>query len=459
MVDFADLRNKNIAILWFGREGKSTLKFLMDQKIHFSNITILDAKDDLDNPDAIHAITWSKYLQDLDKYDIIFKSSGVPITTELVHVKEKIVTQVQLFFDNYPGKVIAVTASKGKSTIVSLIYALLKNAGYNVKLVGNIGVPILDEIDICPPFKTDGDPEFCPVRENDFVVIELSSYMLHDLRKKNFISILGTIFPEHLDRHGSFDNYVGAKLNILKGSEINIVNHETLQRFDLDKAYTNLIPYDQGSAYARMDGHFTLGDKMIFSVDDRKIPGDHNLENITAVVALADTLKIPMEILHTTVREFQWLPHRLQEVGEYGGIRWIDDAISTTPESTIEALKTYGDQIDTIFLGWTDRGYQFDELAKYIHQSKIRNIVIFPDSWERILESLQRSNVLSSTKEDPTLPHLIQTSSMQEAVQFAYEHTEKWKICLLSTASPSYSLWKDFEEKGDLFQKYIKEIT
>jgi UDP-N-acetylmuramoylalanine--D-glutamate ligase len=181
----------------------------MDQHVDFKNITILDANEDLDSPEHIKAITGQEHTRNIDQYDIIFKSSGIPVSEELIPYQDKIVTQVQLFFDNYHGKVIAVTASKGKSTIVSLIYSLLNNAGYRTKLVGNIGTPVFDEIDF--------------TSEEDFVVIELSSYMLQSLRKKNYISILGTIFPEHLDRHGSFDKYVDAKLNILNDSEINIV--------------------------------------------------------------------------------------------------------------------------------------------------------------------------------------------------------------------------------------------
>jgi UDP-N-acetylmuramoylalanine--D-glutamate ligase len=181
----------------------------MDHHVDFKNITILDANQDLDSHERVKTVTGQEYTRDLDQYDIIFKSSGIPISEELIPHQEKILTQVQVFFDNYPGKVIAVTASKGKSTIVSLVYALLKNAGYRTKLVGNIGTPVFDEVDF--------------TSEADFIVIELSSYMLQNLRKKNYISILGTIFPEHLDRHGSFDKYVDAKLNILKDSEINIV--------------------------------------------------------------------------------------------------------------------------------------------------------------------------------------------------------------------------------------------
>jgi UDP-N-acetylmuramoylalanine--D-glutamate ligase len=128
-------------------------------------------------------------------------------------VVAKVITQVQFFFDHYQGKVIAITASKGKTTMTSLAYELVKNAGYQVKVVGNIGKPIFDEIDFDVVY--------------DYVVIELSSYMLQTLKKQNFISLLGAIFPDHLDWHGGMEEYVKAKLSILEGSEVNIVFSST----------------------------------------------------------------------------------------------------------------------------------------------------------------------------------------------------------------------------------------
>jgi UDP-N-acetylmuramoylalanine--D-glutamate ligase len=150
----------------------------------------------------------------LQAYDVIFKTSGIPYLPALQAVADKLITQAQFFFDHYRGNVIAITASKGKTTMSSLAYALLHNAGKRVKLVGNIGVPIFDEIDFSTLY--------------DYVVIELSSYMLQTLKKQNFISLLGSLFPEHLDRHGSKEAYEQSKLRILQGSDINIVFNSTL---------------------------------------------------------------------------------------------------------------------------------------------------------------------------------------------------------------------------------------
>jgi len=136
---------------------------------------------------------------------------------------------------------------------------------------------------------------------------------------------------------------------------------------------------------------------------------------------------------------------------------WIDDAISTTPESTIQAIQTFGDKIDTIFLWWTDRGYVFDDLIKSIRKYGIRNVVLFPDSGKRIAEAIKDGDM--PTGKDVVRVKIFQTSDMKEAVKFAYKYTKNGKICLLSTASPSYTLRKNFEEKGHLFQQYIKELA
>ncbi|MFZ2150636.1 MAG: UDP-N-acetylmuramoyl-L-alanine--D-glutamate ligase [Candidatus Absconditicoccaceae bacterium] len=432
----SDLSDKKIAILGFGLEGKSSLNFLLKNNINPSNITILDWNK-LDNiPQSIKSINGKDYLKDISEYDIILKTAGssIYLNKELIPVKSKIITQMQLFFDNYKGKIIGVTASKGKSTISTLLYQVIKDAGKNVKFVGNIGIPVLDEID----FK----------QEYDYVVCEISSYMLEFLNKTNYISILGSIFPEHLDWHNGFENYLNAKLNILDGSQLNIVFQNTLDTYDgIQKQYQNIISYGKNGTYSWEKGFFTKDGSLLFSTKDIKLLGDHNLENICAILTTIDQLGIDIKTAKQTINNFTGLPHRLEFVGTYDSIDFYDDAISTTPESTIQAIKTLNKRIDTIFLGGTDRGYNFDGLANHINQSNIRNIVLFSPSGKKIKESLQNNNDIN----------FYETNDMLLAVDFAFQNTLKGKICLLSTASPSYSIRKNFEEKGNLFKKHINE--
>ena len=431
-MDTKQFEGKNIAILGFWLEGKSTLNFLLNNNFAFNKLSVLDMKAQpwLETM-GIALETGEHYLEHLDQFDVIFKSAGVPYSPELLRYQDKILTQMQFFFGNYQGKVIAITGSKGKSTMTSLIFSLLKNAGYRVKLFGNIGNPVLEEIDFAD--------------DSDFVICELSSYMLERLEKQNYISVLGNIFPEHMDWHWGFEKYVKAKLNILKGSEFNIVLQKTVEEYGLATAYENIETYWIWGKTSWANGYFIHEMQELFPTEDKLLLGEHNTQNIAAAIAVALKIGVSMEVIHDTIKNFTGLPHRLQFVGEFQGIYFYDDAISTTPESTLEALKTFWKRIGTLFLGGTDRGYDFRLLMGKVQEYWIQNLVFFPPSGEKM------ARLLPDFK-----GKVLHTDDMQAAVAFAFQYTEPGKICLLSTASPSYSIWKNFEEKGDLFQKAIK---
>jgi len=425
---------KKIAILWFGREGISTLAFLRKNEIPDINITILDEKQVQVENFWWHIFTGKKVFSRLWEYDIIFKSPGISsFLPEIRKNADKITSQTKFFYENYRGKIISVTQTKGKSTTATLTYELLKNAGYHVLLAGNIGKPILDEIDFQNPY--------------DFIVYELSSYMLHDLwdSHKSFISVLGNIYNDHIDRHENFENYMNAKKSILRNAQNILLGIPVIQYIDLEK-YDNIRIFWGGE---KCD---ISHNEKAFCIDGRNIPaspkliGKHNWDNMCGVLWVAQILGIPEEIFQKTVENLAPLAHRMQNIGIFQGITFIDDAISTTPESTIAALETFPD-VETIFLGGSDRGYDFSELCEKIDISNIKNIVFFPENGEVIQKGLTKKY------------HILETDDMQKAVEFAFRYTKKEKICLLSTASPSYSVWKNFEEKGNLFQKYVKEYT
>ena len=424
-MDTARFAGKKIAILGFGLEGKSTLNFLLEHNFAFESLTVLDMNPTSVSTPGIVVHSGQDYLAHLDEFDVIFKSAGVPYSPELLAQKDKILTQMQFFFQNYKGKVIAITASKGKSTMSALVYSMLKDAGFNTKLVGNIGNPVLEEIDF--------DQEY------DFVVAEMSSFMLEDLHPHTYISVLGHLFPVHMDWHGSIDAYYQAKFNILQNAEHNFILAKTAQDFDLSQKYHNIHTYGIDGETSRNHGYFIHNLQELFPTEDRILPWDHNLQNISLAIGIWLFLQIPMASIQHTIKTFQGLPHRLQLVGEFNGIRFYDDAISTTPDSTIEAIKTFGSEIGTLFLGGTDRGFDFAPLMQKVKEIWIQNLVFFPQTGEKMAKLLGKTSA-----------NICYAQSMQEAIAFAYAHTPKGKICLLSTACP-YGLWKNFEEKGKDF--------
>ena len=435
-MDFSILLNKKIAILWYGKEWKSTLNFLLRHNVASTDITVLDGKNINDLPEWVNCVSWENYLKNLADFDLIFKSAWIPYYPEIQAVQEKTFTQVQFFFDHYEWKVIALTASKWKTTMTSLTNHLLQTAWYDTKLVWNIWTAVLDEID----FET----------KHDFVVIELSSFMLETLKKKNFCSILWAIFPVHLDWHGNMENYTRAKFNIINWSEHTIVYEKTLNDYDLKNKFSekDLIKYGKSSEYTWNDEYFMSKWIEVFPLSDINLIWEHNLQNISAIVALANLLWISDEVLHKAIQTFEAVRHRLQLVWNFKWIDFYDDAIATTPDSTMAAMNAIWDRLETIFLGWIEWfWFDFPTLVERVKNSNVKNIVFFPDSWEKIAEMLWEEWY-----------NTLHTRDMKEAVKFAYDYTSKWKVCLLSTASPSFSCWKNFEEKWDLFQQYVLEM-
>jgi UDP-N-acetylmuramoylalanine--D-glutamate ligase len=266
-----------------------------------------------------------------------------------------------------------------------------------------------------------------PIKKDTIFVLELSSYQLDDSKFSPDIAVVTNLFPEHMDFHGSLQNYYNAKKNI-------IAHHTAKQYFVHNKKTNSWLKNYNGKAVPFSQENF-----------ESNLIGEHNQSNIGAAVAVAALLHIPKETTKKAVKSFKGLEHRLELVGRYQGIAFYDDAISTTPESTIMAIKALKN-VGTIFLGGQDRGYNFTQLEKTIKQYKIKNVVLFPDSGNKIIKNKEGLN-------------LLKTKSMREAVAFAYQHTPKGQICLLSCASPSYSLWKNFEQKGDQFKKIVKALS
>lgn len=439
--------DKKIVILWYWKEGKSSENFL--EKIWCKDITTLDKN-----------ISWENYLDDLEEYDLIIKTPWISLYNEKVFpFGEKIISNSEIFFDNYEGKVIWVTATKGKSTTSTLIYETLKNAWYRVKLVGNIGSPVLDEVDIIN-WET-----------FDYIVYELSSYMLETFKPKCFIAVFGNIFECHLAWHkNSLEIYKKAKLNILENSENILIWNDFKDLLpklsNKQKSYTF---WKEWNYTFKDNAFFTWGEK-ILEIENILLQWEHNKKNISSVVWVCHiisededqdiTLEKLKNGLKNTLENFKWLSHRLEDIGTYKWITFIDDAIATTQESTIAAIETFGNKIGTLFLWWEKSNTNYSRLRDTLQKHDIPNIVLFPDSWNDIFESFSKN--LELEKEtylewyENYKPKLYKTTSMKNAVKFAYENTNKWKICILSNASPSFSLWKSFIAKWQLFQKEVK---
>ncbi|MFA5228413.1 MAG: UDP-N-acetylmuramoyl-L-alanine--D-glutamate ligase [Candidatus Paceibacterota bacterium] len=405
-----ELANKKVLILGIGREGLDTLNYLK-RVFPKKKFGIADQKEELDKKTknsvkGMDLFLGEDYLKSINDFDVIIKSPGIPFFKH----KDKLTSQAELFFDNCPGKIIGVTGTKGKSTVASLIHLIVKDS----YLVGNIEIPSLSFL--------------LKAKKDDVFVYELSSHQLMDLKKSPQIAVFLNIYPEHLDYYKNFEEYFSAKKNIYKYQNQNdyLIFNSQIE----PKTKANKIKID-------------VQDFISFLKDNQHFLEITHIDNLIAVLNVAKLLNVPEKEVIKALNKYKRLPHRLEFVGEMKGIRFYDDSIATIPEAVIYALDSLGDDVETIIIGGQDRGIKYDKLVKRIKKSSIKNIIVFPDSGEKIVKNIRS--------------RIYKVENMENAVKLAYEHTSKGKICLLSPSSPSFNLFKDYKERGDLFKKYINE--
>jgi UDP-N-acetylmuramoylalanine--D-glutamate ligase len=425
-----ELKSKNVLILGIGREGKDTLLFL--KKVFPKKIfTVADAKDfnDLDaktrkilKDTKVDLLLGKDYLKKVNDFDVIIKSPGISFSK----YKNKLTSQTELFFDNCPGKIIGITGTKGKSTTSSIVHSILKENKVKSFLVGNIETPSLSFL--------------LEAKKEDIFVYELSSHQLQGLKKSPFISVFLNIYPEHLDYYKNFEEYFLAKTNIAKYQEKN-------DYFIFNAKSKKINEFSKKVKSKKID--LNVADFSSFLKENQQFLEITHIDNLIAVLNVVKILDIPLSKVTKALNKYKRLPHRLEFIGESKGIRFYDDSIATIPESVIFALDSLGDDVETLIAGGYDRGIKYNKLAKRIKKSNIKNLILFSPSGEKILKEV---------KQEKKRLKMIIVKDMKEAVARAYELTSKGKICLLSPASPSFGIFKDYKERGDLFEKYIKSF-
>lgn len=435
---------RSTLILGYGLEGQFVHKYL---KKVYPNLKfgIADQKP-LKIKDKIPTFSGSNYLRAVNSYEVIIKSPGISnLEPEIIAAQnsgKEITSITNIFLAANGRQTIGVTGTKGKSTTASLIHQILKAAGKDAHLIGNIGYDPLEHLTAKPD-------------KQKIFIYELSSYQLASSNYSPHVAIFINLFPDHLPYHQGFNNYFKAKSNIAKlqkPDDFLIFNSEYPDIKNLaEKTAAQKIDYLKRCSVR--DNHLCYGAEKIISLADIKLLGKHNLQNIMAAVCAAKLYRVPNAAIKRALAKFTNLDHRLEFVGRYKEISFYDDAISTTPESTLAALEVFQKKIGTIILGGEDRGYKFAALANRLAALKVANVVLFPASGQRIGQEIKKAY----QRNHLVMPNILKTVKMEMAVKFAYQNTRAGQICLLSTASPSYSLFKNFKEKGRLFQQAVKK--
>lgn len=434
-----------ILLLGYGREGVATHNFIRahgfsgqlhvyDQQSltqmnqNLVNLLQSDPSIQLHLGEDIHRV-----LQ--EPYDLIIKTPGIPNKLISANLLSRISSATQLFFDNCPGTIVGVTGTKGKSTTSSLIAAMLKVGQKDVVLVGNIGEPALNVL-----------PSINP---NTIVVFELSSHQLSLLHSSPHVAVLLGIYPEHLDYYASFAEYVAAKSRIVKyqkSDDFVIYPTDNQPVVELVKiSPAQHLPLTMQ----------TLKNAQMW-MEPSQLQGEMNLTNIALASLAAQIFGVAPTAMAEAVKNFHPLAHRLELVGEYRQITFYNDSLATIPQATISALNALGQKVETLILGGYDRHLNFAELAQdLLHRPYLSNFIFFPTTGPKIWQAIVALNQQAAAQYK-----YIFVDNMADAVTHAYQLTSPGKICLMSPASTSFSLFKDYRDRGDQFKhEIVKQAT
>ena len=439
------LKGKKIAILGFGVEGKSTYNFIR-RDLENTEITVLCSEEDetekndiLKKDEFVKFVIGKGYLDNLDNYDIILKAPGVSFKNiDISKFENKITSQLELFLEYKKCLTIGITGTKGKSTTSTLIYDVLKEQEKDCYLLGNIGTPIFDKIE--------------KIKPSSVVVLEISSHALQYIKKSTEIAILLNIYEEHLYHYKDFNEYIKAKLNILKYQEENGI---VIFNSDNDNIRYKYKQSDYGitilgnkltenTIELRQNEIYYNGVKIaIINEEEMNLKGKHNINNIMFVLAVSKIMNLDDIKTLETIKNFRPLEHRLEYVGTVNGVLYYNDSIATIPEATICSIKALKN-VNTLIVGGKDRGVNLQNLIEFLKNSEISNVICMPTTGEYIAEGLKNSR-----------KNVVKVSTMEEAVNKAKEFTEKEKICLLSPAAASYGFFKNFKERGEIFKRNV----
>ena len=406
------LRGKRILILGFGREGRSTLRFL-NKYLPDATVAVAD-KNEMDSVQHFG----TGYLEAMYDYDIVIKTPGISLK-DFDTKGVEITSQTDLFLGQFHDQTIGITGTKGKSTTTSLIYHLLKSAGRDAILTGNIGIPCFDIME--------------DIKADSIVVYELSAHQLEYVHNSPHVGVLLNIFEEHLDHFGTMWRYASAKLNIMRymGEDDMAIIHESL----LDEARRMLVNHIVFSPF----------DVRGF-VDTTRLPlkGEHNLMNVKAALLACYAYDGTSCCAWAPyLYSFKPLEHRLEPVGTFGGVTFVNDSISTIPQAAVSACEALG-RVDFLLLGGFDRGIDYQPLADYLKVHPVPHLLLTGKAGERMMEMINGASTNSAT---------FVYSSMEEAFAYLSAHAKPGDVCLLSPAASSYDQYKNFEERGAKFKR------
>lgn len=453
------IKDKRVAVLGIGISNTPLIQYLSKLGV---DITAFDMAEKSEIGATLEALKGldikfslgKDYLKNLHGFDVIFKTPKVRFDIpELVAESSRgavITSEMEVFVDLCPAEIFAVTGSDGKTTTTTLIYRMLKEQGFNCWLGGNIGTPLLDRID--------------EVQETDKVILELSSFQLHTMKNSPHTAVVTNLSPNHLDVHTSMEEYIEAKTNIFRYQKKNdrlILNFDNeITKAFADQAIGETIFFSRRNSLDKgcyiKDGRiiFRCGEKErdIIAVDDIILPGVHNVENYLAAIAATIDYVEPATI-RRVASTFKGVEHRIEYVREFNGVRFYNDSIGSSPTRTIASIKAFKQKVILIAGGY-DKHIPYDEMGEIILE-RVKGLVLIGQTGPQIEKALE--NEMKRTGKSADIP-VVKCLSLEEAVRKAYENAVPGDIVLLSPASASFDMFKNFEERGCRFKEIVNSL-
>ena len=444
-----ELEGRETLIVGFGKTGEELCRFLLNQGAH---VTVSEKREtgqfsekiDFWQDRGVVFETGGHKKETFLRSDLIFPSPGVPRIPEIEEAMAKgveVLSEIELAFRFLKGRVVGITGTNGKSTTTTLSNKILHDGGIKSYLAGNIGTPLISYVE---------------ESEDDHIyVTELSSFQLEYVKQfRAYISVLLNLSPDHLDWHGSFTDYFEAKKHLLKlqdKEDITILNRDDPLVWDLREDIKPKI-FGFSRSHRVVPGCFierewivcTNGkEERIIHIGGIPLQGVHNQENVMSSILIGFLFGIPAPTMRKTVRSFQSLEHRLEEVATFQGVVFYNDSKATNVGATLKSLQSFDRKI-ILILGGRDKGGNFELLKKPVEE-RVKKILLIGEAKEKIAHAL---------KSDIGIP-MESVSSLKQAVEQGFTAASPGEIVLLAPACTSFDMFQSFEERGRVFKQEV----
>lgn len=452
-----ELRNRKVTVVGLAREGVALCRFLVARGAH---VTVSDIKEAEALGPQLAQVAGLPLRLSLGRHrpddgldaDLVCLSPGIPPDIELVQAararRVPISSATALFFERCRARIVGVTGSSGKTTTTALVGAMLAAAGRSATVGGNIGKPLIEQVD-------DFSPE-------DWVVLELSSFQLEPLRQSPHIAVITNLAPDHFDRHPTFSAYADAKSQIIRHqtpADYAVLNRDDSNAWAMaDLTPARPVPFSLSSDPGE-DGAFSDGtclwvrwkgrSQRLLAAADVPLRGGHNLANVCAAAGAGVAARVPAAAMAQAIRSFHPLPHRLESVDEVDGVLYVDDSIATTPFRAMAGIQSFSQRI-LLLAGGRGKHLPLDTWADLVRR-RCRVVVLFGEASEEMAIAL--------AGEGDTPLVILRAPVLSDAVRLAHSLARRGDVVLLSPGATSFDEFNDYAARGDAFRATVASLA